>query len=166
MESTSRRRSGWAMFLGFALLALTPARAFGQAMVNPFHDPFERVTQGLGACVAPRPPSYTPSAMRDEEHWRVEQGNSCYLAGRCRYSNSYLYDAGIARRLKQALGSSPRLRDTSIWILVQGRIVELSGCVTSASQVGTARRWARATPEVQGVIVHLMVGVRGPRPYK
>ncbi len=166
MGRGSRRIAGRALTIAAALLALMQPCAFGDAMTNPFHDPFERVTQGMRGCVAPRPPSYTVSAMREEEHWRVEQGNSCYLAGRCRYSNSYLYDAGIARRLKRSLASSPGLRDTSIWILVQGRIVELSGCVASASQITSAEAVARKVRDVQGVITHLMVGVAGSRPYK
>ncbi len=165
MDPAPRRIPGWAPRIGVALLALMQPCAFGQAMSNPFHDPFEPATQGLRGCVPPQPPSYTLAAMREEEHWRVEQGNSCYLAGRCRYSNSYLYDAGIARRLKRGLASSPLLRHTSIWILVQGRIVELSGCVASAAQIATAERVTRSLRDVQGVIPHLMVGVRGSRPY-
>ena len=135
-------------------------------MINPFHDPFERVTWGLRRCVAPSPPSYTDSAMREEEHWRVEQGNSCYLAGKCRYSNSYFYDDGIARRVKRRLAASILLHNSSIWILVQGRIVELSGCISTSSQIGVAERLVRQDTDVQGIVTHLMVGIQGDRPYK
>jgi hypothetical protein len=151
---------------GLCIAAILPGTASGASLINPFHDPFERVTTGIPGCVDPRPPTYTPAQMRDEEHWRVEQGNSCYLAGKCRYSNSYFYDKGIARRLSGVLSSTSRLRDSSIWILVQGRIVELSGCVERKSQIAVARKAAEQVPDVQGVLVHLMVGTQGARPYK
>ena len=154
-----------AFFCVLALFAPAAVSAQASARVNPFHDPFTQVTRGLPACVAPSPPTYTPAAIRDEEHWRVEQGNSCYLAGKCRYSNSYLYDAGIAKRLSRSLASSNSLRNTSIWILVQGRIVELSGCVAQPSQLTRAERLAQQDRDVEGVVVHLMVGTQGRRPY-
>lgn len=151
---------------GLCCAAFFVRTASGASLINPFHDPFERVTAGIPGCVNPRPPTYTPAEMRGEEHWRVEQGNSCYLAGKCRYSSSYFYDKGIARRLSGALSSVSRLRDSSIWILVQGRIVELSGCVKRKSQLAVARKVAEQIPDVQGVLVHLMVGTRGARPYR
>lgn len=166
MRSNSKRTAFWLVTRIVCFAACLPAAAVGAPLVNPFHDPFERVTAGISGCVSPQPPTYTPSEMREEEHWRVEQGNSCYLAGKCRYSNSYFYDKGIARRLSEALLSTSRLRDSSIWILVQGRIVELSGCAKRKSQLAVARKVAEQVSDVQGVLVHLMVGTRGARPYK
>jgi hypothetical protein len=143
----------------------TGAGAAQRLLVNPFHDPFEQVTHGAAACPAPQAPSYTEHDMHLAEHHRVEQGNSCYLAGRCRYSSSFDYDPGIARDLSQRLRAAPALRGSSVWILVQGRFVQLQGCVLGAAQARAAEAIARATPDVQAVLPELRVGASGRLPY-
>ena len=133
--------------------------------VNPFHDPFEQVTHGLPGCPAPRPPTYTASELREAEHRRVERGNSCYLAGKCRYSNSFLYDSGIAAALAPALRADPWLRGTSVWILVQGRFVQVFGCVSRPGQIRRLEAAARRTRDVQAVLPIVMQGTTGKPPY-
>ncbi|MBU6511172.1 MAG: BON domain-containing protein [Betaproteobacteria bacterium] len=155
----------WTATLGAALGLCAAAGAADRVLINPFHDPFEQVTRAAGACPAPQPPSYTEHDMHLAEHHRVEQGNSCYLAGRCRYSSSFDYDAGIARALSARLRAAPELRGSSVWILVQGRFVQLQGCVRDAAQARAAEAIARATPDVQAVLPELRVGARGQLPY-
>ena len=155
----------WAAAAAIALGVGAAAGAAERVLINPFHDPFEQVTRGSKPCPAPQPPTYTEHDMHLAEHHRVEQGNSCYLAGRCRYSSSFDYDAGIARALRERLRAAPALRGSSVWILVQGRFVQLQGCVLDAAQARAAEAVARATPDVQAVLPELRVGARGRLPY-
>ena len=141
-----------------------PARA-AELLLNPFHDPFAQVTHGLARCPVASPPTYTRAEMRDVEHHRVERGNSCYLAGRCRYASSYDYDRGIAAGLFPALSAAPTLRGTTLWVLVEGRFVQLFGCVTDKAQIGQAQQLAQRWPDVQAVLPTLMVGTQGRPPY-
>lgn len=148
----------------FAIGAAQAARP-DAVRVNPFHDPFERATRGLAGCPAPSPPTYTPSEIREVEHHRIERGNSCYLAGKCRYSNSFLYDPGIAAALVPRLRGDPALRDSSVWVLVQGRMVQFFGCVSRPGQIDRLKATARATRDVQAVLTEVMVGTGGKPPY-
>lgn len=148
-----------------ALAACACAGAAERLLVNPFHDPFEQVTDGSPGCPVPEPPTYTEHDMHLAEHHRVEQGNSCFLAGLCRYSSSFDYDAGIARALAARLRAAPELRGSSVWILVQGRFVQLQGCVRDPAQARAAEAIARATPDVQAVLPELRVGASARLPY-
>ena len=154
-----------ALLLGLLVASCTPPAHARELLVNPFHDPFAQVTHGLADCPAASPPSYTHAEMRDVEHQRVERGNSCYLAGKCRYASSFDYGRGIAAGLFPAMASSPALRHSSIWVLVEGRFVQLFGCVADKAQIGQARRLAEGWPDVQAVLPTLMVGTHGRAPY-
>ena len=94
---------------GLCACAAAATAASPAVLINPFHDPFVQATQGLAICPMPSPPTYTHAEMQEVEHHRVEQGNSCYLAGRCRLSNSFLYDRGIAGALLPKLRADPGL---------------------------------------------------------
>ena len=150
---------------GLMLGLCTASAHAGRLLVNPFHDPFAQVTHALVNCPVPSPPTYTPAEMREVEHHRVERGNSCYLAGKCRFASSYDYDQGIAAGLFPAMSSAPVLRSTSIWVLVEGRFVQLFGCVSSTSQIDAAKQVAARWPDVQAVLPTLLVGTRGAPPY-
>lgn len=163
-----RQHRGWPALAAACLLASLfrwAVAAPPATLVNPFHDPFEQATQGLVDCPVPSPPTYTQAEMQEAEHHRVERGNSCYLAGKCRLSNSFLYDRGIARALLPALRADPQLRDTSVWMLVQGRFVQLFGCVSRQEQIAHLEAVARATPHVQAVLSDILVGTHGKTPY-
>lgn len=160
----ARRAALLVASVAFAIGA-APAAPPGAVRVNPFHDPFERATRGLAGCLAPSPPTYTASEIREVEHHRVERGNSCYLAGKCRYSNSFLYDRGIAAKLVPRLRADPALRDSSVWVLVQGRMVQFFGCVSRRGQIDRLKAAARATRDVQAVLAEVMVGTGGEPPY-
>lgn len=163
-------RAGMRPSLGAAMLLLLAlghgAAAAAPLLVNPFHDPFAQATHGLVGCPTPSPPTYTQAEIREVEHHRVERGNSCYLAGKCRYASSFDYDRGIAAALLPAVRADPALRDSAVWVLVQGRVVQLSGCVSQGDQIERLEAIARATPDVQVVLSDLLVGTRGHPPYQ
>jgi hypothetical protein len=85
-----------------AALVFTP-HAQAQTRSNLFNDPFVQVTAGMPACPVPAPPGVTPQEARELAHDRAQRGVSCWLDGRCRLPNSYLYDAEIIPRVQQAL---------------------------------------------------------------
>ncbi len=159
------QRYNWATLLGLALACCAVPVGAAERLSNPFHDPFAQVTHALADCPAASPPTYTHAEMQEVEHHRVERGNSCYLAGKCRYASSYDYDRGIAAGLFPTMGHAPALRHTSIWVLVEGRFVQLFGCVSDKAQIGQAQRLAEGWPDVQAVLPTLMVGTRGKPPY-
>src|SRR5664279_600197 len=96
---------------------------------NPFHDPMLQVTRGLPDCPEPEVPLYTVKEFRALAHERSQRGVSCWLAGRCRLPNGYLYDAEIIPRVEIAVNERGRYGDTSVWALGQRRRVWLRGCV-------------------------------------
>jgi hypothetical protein len=151
-----------------ALLACTVAVAAADEplKVNPFDDPFIAITKALPACPEPAPPTFDDAQFRAEAHDRAQRGVSCWMAGRCRLHNAYLYDKEIVPRVAIALNTSGKFRDTSIWALGQRRYVWLKGCVASAEQAAEAERLVRNIDDVEGVRNELMVGTGGKVPYK
>ncbi|MEW6704895.1 MAG: BON domain-containing protein [Pseudomonadota bacterium] len=134
---------------------------------NPFGDPFLRITSGLAACPAPEEPVFTEEEFRAEAHDRSQRGVSCWMAGRCRLHNAYLYDQEIVPRVEKALQADGRFgAGTSVWALGQRRYVWLKGCVQSAGQAAEIERIVRLLDDVEGVHNQLMVGTEGPPPYR
>ena len=148
-----------------ALVVCAGASAQQQPRGNVFNDPFVQATSGLPGCPAPEPPGVTQQEVRDLAHDRAQRGVSCWLAGRCRLSSSYLYDAEIIPRVRQALQVAGRFDDTSIWALGQRRWVTLQGCVSNARQAVDAEELVRRIDDVEGVLNQLMVGTTGEPPY-
>jgi len=101
---------------------------------NRGNDPFLHVSSAIADCAAPRGPFETPHEWLEEAHYRIERGNSCWIAGRCRLSNSYLYDKEIAesvtRRLNSLNASLQWREKTSLWLTLQRRFIYLDGCVS------------------------------------
>ncbi len=159
------QRCAWAALFGLAAASCCASAGARDSLLNPFHDPFAQVTRGLADCPRASPPTYTGAEMREVEHHRAERGNSCFLAGKCRFASSYDYDQGIAAGLFPAMASAPGLRGTSIWVLIEGRFVQLFGCVTDKAQIAQAQRLAAGWPDVQAALPTLMVGTRGKPPY-
>lgn len=139
--------------------------AAAQERRNAFDDPFLQVTSALPGCPAPRPPGYTEEEIRKEEHVRAQHGTSCYLSGRCRLPNSYLYDKEIIPRVQQYIRRDGRFGDTSVWVLGQRRIVTLQGCVRTAQQAQEMERTVLLVDDVMGVVNLLMVGTGGQPRY-
>jgi hypothetical protein len=150
-----------------ALLVCTVALAAADEprKVNPFDDPFIAITKALPACPEPAPPTFDDAQFRAEAHDRSQRGVSCWMAGRCRLHNAYLYDKEIVPRVAIALDASGKFKDTSIWALGQRRYVWLKGCVASAEQAAEAERIVRNIDDVDGVQNELMVGTQGKPPY-
>lgn len=151
--------------IALALLALLPAWAQAPAR-NPFGDPFIAVTSGLPGCPVPEEPVYTEEEYRAEAHDRSQRGVSCWMAGRCRLHNAYLYDSEIVPRVKLAIESTRRYAGTSIWALGQRRVVWLKGCVATAEQAAQLERIVGGIDDVEGVRNELMVGTGGRPPYR
>ncbi|HEY1392888.1 MAG TPA: BON domain-containing protein, partial [Methylibium sp.] len=105
----------------------------GPLKLNPFHDPFVSATSGR-ACPAPRGPAYSEARIRREGHYRAERGESCFVDGRCAESSAYKYDERIATGVVAALRADASLADTAIWVISEGRVVSLQGCVGTAEQ--------------------------------
>jgi len=149
--------------LSFALCG--PAWAQG-ARSNAFDDPFVSVTQGLPGCPQAEGPLLTEQQVKDEAHDRAQRGTSCWLAGRCRLHNAYLYDREIIPRVVKAVQADGRYADTRVWALGQRRYVWLKGCVSRPEQRQAMERLVRQIDDVDGVVNELMVGTTGTPPYK
>ena len=133
---------------------------------NPFDDPFAVVTSGLATCPRAEAPLYTEEQIRNEAHDRSQRGTSCWLAGRCRLHNAYLYDKEIIPRVVKAVQADGRHADTTGWALGQRRWVWLKGCVSKPEQREALERLVRLIDDVEGVVNELMVGTGGTPPYK
>lgn len=135
-----------------AAMACAAAGAFAQAATNHFGDPFLQATSALANCPAPAGPLYTPEQVRDEAHVRAQAGTSCFQSGRCRLPNAFLYDREIAPRAVHYLRQDPRFEGSSVWVVVQRRIVYLLGCATSREQAATMEQSAALIDDVAGVV--------------
>ncbi len=150
-----------------ALAALTAGGgAWAQARSNVFNDPFLQVSGDLPACPVPDPPGVTEQEAREQAHDRSQRGTSCWLAGRCRLPNAYLYDAEIIPRVQKALRADGRFGQTSIWAMGQRRWVWLQGCVSTAGQKAEAEALVRRIDDVEGVVNQLMVGTSQAPAYR
>jgi hypothetical protein len=157
----------WAQMLcAFGLLLCAASAAAQDTRRNPFDDPFVVVTSGLPACPRAEAPLLTEEQIRNEAHDRSQRGTSCWLAGRCRLHNAYLYDKEIIPRVVKAVLADGRYADTSVWALGQRRWVWLKGCVAKPEQRDALERLVRGIDDVEGVVNELMVGTGGKPPYK
>ncbi|AET91498.1 conserved hypothetical signal peptide protein [Burkholderia sp. YI23] len=128
-KTLSTRQSASAMLLAVAIAAHAD-----DTRENRGNDPFLHVSSAIAACPAPLGPFETEREWLDEAHYRIERGNSCWIAGRCRLSNSYDYDKEIAQSVTRRLASlnaSLQWREkTSLWLTLQRRFIYLDGCVS------------------------------------
>ena len=166
MAMTQSNRACSLPSCALALLVACTAAAADEARRNPFEDPFAVVTSGVAACPRAEPPLFTEEQIRAEAHDRAQRGTSCWLAGRCRLHNAYLYDKEIVPRVVKAVSADGRYGDTSVWALGQRRWVWLKGCVSKPEQRDGLERLVRQIDDVEGVINELMVGPSGKPPYK
>jgi hypothetical protein len=104
------------------------------ARVNHGNDPFVRISQAVPDCPEPLGPMETDEEWLGESHYRIERGNSCWVEGRCRLSNAYLYDHEIAESVQRRLltiAYATHWRDqTSLWLMLQRRFIYVQGCVS------------------------------------
>ena len=146
-----------------AAAAFCGTSVFAQTATNHFDDPFLRATSALPGCPEPAGPRYTPEQVREEALSRAQHGTSCYHSGRCRLPNAYLSDKEIAPRAVQYLQRDERLADSSVWNVVQRRIVFLQGCVKSREQAETMERSVGLIDDVMGVVNQLSAPGEAPR---
>ena len=132
---------------------------------NPFDDPFLQITSGMPGCPVPEVPLYTAEEFRHLDHERSQRGVSCWLAGRCRLNNAYLYDAEIIPRVKTAVLARSEYSETSVWALGQRRRVSLKGCVQSAEQAKELEAIVRHIDDVEDVENELMIGIHAVPTY-
>lgn len=163
---TPRADPAWSHVLHLALLVLAASSTAmaAEERGNFFNDPFLQVTDAIASCPPQKGPMITRAEMRAQSHSRIERGTSCYLSGRCRLPNSYLYDKEIIPRVRKAIVADGRFGDTSIWVEGRRRWVWLEGCVRTSAQRRSLERLVRDIDDVEAVIDHLVVrGARAPK---
>ena len=151
----------------FATAAVSAACACAQAgpLKNWFNDPYFPLVQDVQHCPVPRGPFMTEAEMRAESHSRIERGTTCWMTGRCKEPNAYLYDAGIGAAIRERFTGDPALRGMSLWITVKRRFVWVEGCASDASRIPKLEAMFRAVPDVEQVLVNVMQGVDGKPHY-
>lgn len=133
---------------------------------NWYNDPFFALSNAPGACPQPLGPRMTKAEADDDAHYRVERGTTCWLAHKCTKPNSYLYDADIAKAIREKLQGDASLAGTSLWITVQRRFVYAEGCAPAAFDRAALERRLAAIPDVDKVFVRLRVDPHALPPYK
>jgi hypothetical protein len=149
----------------FALSGAAVCAQGDAPLKNWFNDPFFPLTQDIGQCPVPRGALMTEAEMKAESHSRIERGTTCWMSGRCKEPNAYLYDAGIGKAIRERFAGDPALRGTSLWITVKRRFVWVEGCVPDAARAPQLEAMFSAVPEVERVLVNVMQGVDGKPPY-
>ena len=145
--------AGALCFAGALTSAATGAAA--AELVNPFHDPFVQLTSGIPSCPVPLEPRYSSDEFNQAAHERSQRGVSCWLSGRCRLPNAYLYDQEIAPRLQKVVEADGHFNASSVWALVQRRFVWLKGCVHNAQTAQDLRALIENIDDVEQVIDEL-----------
>jgi hypothetical protein len=161
-----RRRNLQKKIILFLACSVAAACAHAQERKNFFDDPFVQVTSAIAGCPVPQEPGETPAELAALAHIRAQHGTSCYLSGRCRLPNSYLYDKEIIPRVAQYIKLDGRFDNTSVWVLGERRFVTLMGCVQSSEQAVTMEKAVALVDDVMGVINQLIVGTKEEPRYK
>jgi hypothetical protein len=154
------RRYAIAMMVAAAAAAIGASAAEPQIReerANFFGDPFVQVTKAIPECPVPEGPEITREEMLRETHYRSERGLRCYQAGKCRLSNSYMYDKDIIARVDKAIRVDGRFAVTSIWAEGQRRWVWLKGCVRRPEDAKAAVQLVREIDDVERVFDELQV---------
>jgi hypothetical protein len=143
--------------LGCLLICCAAAQVDAdQPRVNRGHDPFFQISNAVRDCPAPLGPLETEKEWLDDSHYRIERGNSCWIEGRCRLSNAYLYDAEIAEAVQRRLASinlATHWREQStLWLTLQRRFIYVEGCVAPGFDKHTFLAELGKTADVERVI--------------
>lgn len=139
------------------LIGITAVQALAQgSRSNRGHDPFIQISQAIAHCPAPLGPLETEKEWLDDSHYRIERGNSCWIEGRCRLSNAYLYDAEIAEAVQRRLATinlATHWREQStLWLTLQRRFIYVEGCVAPGFDKHTFITELAKTADVERVI--------------
>jgi hypothetical protein len=138
-------------FVALATLAAVSAFGADETLKNRFGDPFFQLSAAVPSCPVPRGPFMTEEEALRDTHHRLERGQRCYLEKRCKYPSSYQYDPEIAQAIQAAArdGSLEYPKDSSLWVMVQGRRVFVYGCVPKRYRDGSLREQLRRIPDVE-----------------
>lgn len=127
-----------------------------QTRSNRGHDPFFQISHAVNDCPIPLGPLETEKEWLDDSHYRIERGNSCWIEGRCRLSNAYLYDAEIAeavqRRLVTINLATYWREKTTLWLTLQRRFIYVEGCIAPGFDKHTFLSELAKTADVDRVI--------------
>jgi hypothetical protein len=127
-----------------------------QPRINRGHDPFFQISKAISACPTPLGPFETEKEWLDDSHYRIERGNSCWIEGRCRLSNAYLYDVEIAdavqRRLANLNFATHWREQSTLWLTLQRRFIYVEGCVAPGFDKHTFLTELAKTADVERVI--------------
>lgn len=151
-------------------MAATQAHA-EQPRINRGHDPFFQISKAISACPTPLGPLETEKEWLGDSHYRIERGNSCWIEGRCRLSNAYLYDAEIAEAVQRRLANinyATHWREQStLWLTLQRRFIYVEGCVAPGFDKHTFLAELAKTADVERVIDNTIVDPRAAQlPYR
>ncbi|MCC8393053.1 hypothetical protein LJ656_10670 [Paraburkholderia sp. MMS20-SJTR3] len=155
-------------------MPLWAATAYAQtdaARANRGHDPFIQISSAIAACPAPLGPFETEQEWLDDSHYRIERGNSCWIEGRCRLPNAYLYDNEIAdsvqRRLANLNAAMHWREQSSLWLTLQRRFIYVEGCVAPGFDKKTFLAELAKTADVERVIDNTVTDPHAARlPYR
>ena len=140
-----------------AACAVLAGSAWAEApRANHGNDPFFQVSTAIADCPAPLGPMQTDEEWLADSHYRIERGNSCWWEGRCRLSNSYLYDKGIEEAVNRRLSNIERAthwrEHTTLWLMLQRRFIYVQGCVAPDFDKPAFLAELRKTADVERVI--------------
>ena len=162
---------GAALCLCVSLLsAVFPAHGDEQR-TNRGHDPFFKISKAIDACPVPLGPLETEAEWLADSHYRIERGNSCWIEGRCRLSNAYLYDTEIAeavqRRLANINAAMHWREQSTLWLTLQRRFIYVQGCVAPGFDKQAFLQELAKTADVERVIDDTTTNPRAAQlPYK
>ena len=156
-----RRASVWIPACA-GVTAIFVGAASAEPFKNHYNDPFVQVTKAIAACPQPRGPFMTAREAQAEAHPRIERGTTCFMAGKCKEPNAYRYDATIAGHARaavvDAVGKTPALAQSSVWLTVQRRFIFAQGCVGDKRQIAQWEAVLRSVPDVEYVSADFAVG--------
>jgi hypothetical protein len=157
--------------LSLSLFLVLPLARGEEQRINRGHDPFFQISKAIDGCPAPLGPLETEQEWLADSHYRIERGNSCWIEGRCRLPNAYLYDKEIAeavqRRLANINAATHWREHSTLWLTLQRRFVYVEGCVSSGFDKQAFLSELAKTADVERVIDNTTTNPRAPRlPYK
>ncbi|MDR6477525.1 hypothetical protein ABIE53_004145 [Burkholderia sp. OAS925] len=155
-------------------LSLLSALSFAHGekqRINRGHDPFLQISKAIDGCPAPLGPLETEQEWLADSHYRIERGNSCWIEGRCRLPNAYLYDKEIAeavqRRLANINAATHWREHSTLWLTLQRRFVYVEGCVSPRFDTQAFLSELAKTADVERVIDNTTTNPRAPQlPYR
>ena len=154
------------IFIALCMTSIASSATSDSTLRNWFDDPFFQVRSSIPGCPEPLGPRTTGDEMKTQTHNRSERGTRCWLEGRCRLPNSFLYDPEIASAVGNRFSKPAVLADATLWVTVQRRIVWIEGCVGRSHRSGQIEKLLKDVPDVELVIVNVSKDRRQKPPYR